>query len=231
MNWRFFHSIRLDEKFDAYLTQATLNGTKPMKEFERVQIESRAELRVWLETNHTRTESIWLVTFKKHIPDKYVAWDDIVEEALCFGWIDSVRRKLDADRTMLLLSPRRPGSPWSGLNKQRVERLLTANLMRPPGQAAIDQAQQDDSWTIYDDIEDLIIPDDLAAALAPNEAAARHFHAFSDSSKKAILWWIKSAKKPATRHKRIAETVRLAQHNIRANHPEAQAFKRKQGED
>jgi uncharacterized protein YdeI (YjbR/CyaY-like superfamily) len=198
-----------------------------MKEFEHVQIESRADLRAWLEANHTRTESIWLVKFKKHVPDKYVPWEEIVQEALCFGWIDSRTRRLDDDRTRFLLSPRRPGSPWSRLNKQHVEKMLAEGLMRPPGLAAIEQAKQDGSWTIYDEIEDLVIPDDLAAALAENEEAARHFHAFNDSSKKGILWWIKSAKRPATRQKRIAETVALAQHDVRANYPEAQAFKRR----
>lgn len=188
-----------------------------MKEFERVQIENRAELRAWLQANHARSESIWLVSYKKHVPDKYVSWDEIVEEALCFGWIDSLPRKLDANRSMLLLSPRRPASPWSRLNKQRVERLLVAGLIMPPGLVAIEQARQDGSWTIYDEVEDLIIPDDLAEALAANETAAHYFYAFSDSSKKGILWWLKSAKQAVTRQKRIADTVRLAQHNIRAN--------------
>jgi uncharacterized protein YdeI (YjbR/CyaY-like superfamily) len=200
-----------------------------MKEFERVQIESRAELRAWLEANHRREESIWLVTFKKHVADKYVPWDDVVEEALCFGWIDSLPRKLDGERSMLLLSPRRPGSPWSGLNKRRVEKLLAEGLLMPPGLAAIEQAKADGSWTVYDEIEDLVIPDDLAAALAKNETAAANFKAFSDSSKKGILWWIKSAKRAATREKRIAETVYLAEHKVKANHPEAREFKRRQG--
>ncbi len=195
-----------------------------MEEFERIQIENRAELRAWLQANHTRTESIWLVTFKKHVADRYVPWDDVVEEALCFEWIESLPRKLDTDRYMLLLSPRRPGSPWSRLNKQRIEKLLAADLMMPSGLAAIEQAKQDGSWTVYDEIEDLVIPLDLAEELAENEPSAGHFHAFSNSSKKGILWWIKSAKRPATRRKRVAETVRLAHHNIKANHPEARKF-------
>ena len=197
-----------------------------MKEFEQVQIESRGELRTWLKTNHTRTESIWLVSYKKHVADKYVSWDEIVEEAICFGWIDSLPRKLDENRSMLLLSPRRKGSPWSRLNKNRVEKLLKNNLITPPGLAAIEQAKQDGSWTIYDEVEDLIIPKDLSEALAQNEKAANNFYAFSDSSKKGILWWIKSAKRASTRKKRIDETVHLAQHNdVRANHPEAREFK------
>jgi uncharacterized protein YdeI (YjbR/CyaY-like superfamily) len=197
---------------------------------ERVQVESRAELRAWLENNHARSEGIWLVTFKKQVPDRHVSWDEVVEEALCFGWIDSLPRKLDTDRSILLLSPRRPRSPWSRLNKQRVEKLLAANRVMPPGLAAIERAKQDGSWTLYDEIEDLVIPNDLAAALEEDGTAARNFYAFSGSSNKGILWWIKSAKQPATRQRHIAETVRLAHHNIKANSPEAQAFKRQQRE-
>lgn len=197
-----------------------------MKEFEQVQVESRAELRTWLQSNHMRTESIWLVTYKKHVPDKYVSWDEIVREALCFGWIDSLPRKLDADRSMLLLSPRRPGSPWSGRNKRHIEELLAQEKMTPAGLAIIERAKQDGSWTVYDEIEALVIPRDLEQALAEDDTAVANFNAFTDSSKKGILWWIKSAKRPQTRQKRIAETAFLAAHNIRANHPEARAFKR-----
>lgn len=203
-------------------------GAKRVKEFERVQIESPAGLRAWLEANHTRTESVWLVIFKKHVAGKYVSWDAIVEEALCFGWIDSLPRKLDVDRSMLLLSPRRPGSPWSRLNKQRIEKLLANDRMMPPGLAVIEQAKRDGSWSIYDEVEDLVIPDDLSAALAQSQEAARNFSAFSDSSKKGILWWIKSAVGLDTRRQRISETVRLAQLNLRANFPEARAFDRQQ---
>lgn len=198
-----------------------------MKEFEQVQVESRAELRSWLQENHTRSESIWLVSYKKHVADKYVSWNEIVEEAICFGWIDSLPRKLDADRSMLLLSPRRPGSPWSRLNKQRVAKLEAAGLLAEPGRAAIARAKEDGSWTVYDEIEALVIPDDLAEALDGDEIARQHFEAFSDSSKKGILWWIKSAKRDSTRQRRIADTVRLARHNIRANFPEAREFDRK----
>lgn len=202
-----------------------------MKDFERVQVESRGELRSWLEANYMRVESVWLVTYKVHIPDKYVSWDEVVEEALCFGWIDSLPRKLDGDRSMLLLSPRRPGSPWSRLNKKRIEKLLAMDLIKPPGLAVIERAQQDGSWTIYDEVEDLVIPVDLADALAGNKLAERNFNAFSDSSKKGILWWIRSARNSDTYKKRVSETVELAKHNIRANHPEARKFKHQQNQD
>lgn len=198
-----------------------------MKDFEQVQVESRAELRQWLAAHYTRTESIWLVTYKKNVPAKYVTYDEIVEEALCFGWIDGLTRRLNAERSMLLLSPRRPGSPWSGLNKRRVEKLLAEGLIMPPGLAAIERAKQDGSWSVYDEVDALVIPDDLSAALVENQIAAANFYAFSDSSKRGILWWIKSAKTEATRSKRIADTVRLAEHNLRAPFPEGRLFDRK----
>jgi uncharacterized protein YdeI (YjbR/CyaY-like superfamily) len=200
-----------------------------MKEFEQVQVQSRAELRQWLEANHARTESIWLISYKKNVPEKYVRYDEIVEEALCFGWIDGLQHKLDAERSMQLLSPRRPGSGWSGLNKRRIEKLLAEGLMMPSGLAAIERAKRDGSWSMYDEVEALVIPDDLSAALAQNETAAANFNAFSSSSKKGILWWIKSAKTEATRSKRIADTVRLAAHNLRAGFPEARAFDKNNG--
>ncbi|MGP1375422.1 MAG: YdeI/OmpD-associated family protein [Almyronema sp.] len=190
-----------------------------MEKSQSVQVIDRAQWRAWLSAHHAQADGIWLITFKKHCTDKYVSYDAIVEEALCFGWVDSLPRKLDSDRTMLYISPRRQGSPWSRLNKRRVASLLKQGLMTTAGQAKIDQAQADGSWTIYDDIEDLIVPADLAAALAANPTAKTYFEAFSDSSKKGILWWIKSAKRPATRQKRIEETVRLAAENIKANQP------------
>lgn len=195
-----------------------------MKEFERVQIESRAAWRAWLAGNHAQKEGIWLVVFKKHMGDHYVSWDEVVEEAICFGWIDSRTRRLDDERMMLLFSPRRAGSPWSRLNKERVERLSAAGLLAPAGLAAIERAKKDGSWSVYDEIEDLIIPPDLGAALAANAPARRRFDAFGDSSKKGILWWIKTAKRPETRQKRIADTVRLAEHGLRATYPEAREF-------
>lgn len=191
------------------------------KNAERVQIESRAEWRAWLAEHHAQDEGIWLVTFKKHTGDRYVAYDDVVEEALCFGWVDSLPRKLDDERSMLYISPRRKGSPWSGLNKRRIAKLNKQGLMMPPGEVQVEQAKADGTWTVYDEIEDLVIPNDLDSALDKNPTAREHFNAFSDSSKKGILWWIKSAKRDATRKKRVSETVRLAEMNVKANYPEA----------
>lgn len=184
---------------------------------ERVQVESRLEWRAWLEKNHQNESGVWLVIFKKHCGDKYVSYDDIVEEALCFGWVDSRPRKLDEDRSMLWLSPRKAGSGWSKLNKERVERMTAAGLMTPTGLAKIEAAKQDGSWTALDAIEALEIPPDLETALASYDSARQHFEAFPRSVKRSILEWIAAAKKPETRAKRVAETAHLAEDNIRAN--------------
>ena len=188
-----------------------------MNQFEQVEVTSRDQWRTWLANNYTQADSIWLVTYKKHTGSHYLPYDAIVEEALCFGWIDSLPRKLDADRTMLLLSPRRPKSPWSKLNKDRVTKMLEQGLMTSAGQEKIDQAKADGSWSFLDDVEAMIIPDDLAVALESNSQAKTYFEAFSPSSKKGILQWIKSAKQAATREKRIKKTVEMAAQNVKAN--------------
>ena len=193
-------------------------------DYEQLEIESAAELRAWLAANHGQREGVWVVRFKQHVAGKHVSWDEIVDEALCWGWIDSLARRLDDERTMQVLTPRREGSGWSALNKRRVERLTAEGRMMAPGMEAIERAKADGSWTVYDEVEALVIPEDLAAALAENGEARRYFEAFSSSAKKGILWWIKSAKRRDTREKRIAETARLAARNLRANHPEARDF-------
>lgn len=192
-----------------------------LRELPKVEFRSRAALRRWLEANGATADSMWLVAFKKRVAAHYIPYGDIVEELLCFGWIDARTRRLDEDRTMLLVAPRKSGSTWSASNKKRVKRLISEGLMTPAGQAKIDEAKADGSWTYLDDVENLVIPKDLAAALNRNRTAAREFESFNASAKKVILFWIKSAKREATRAKRIEETVRLAAKGIRAAHPEA----------
>jgi uncharacterized protein YdeI (YjbR/CyaY-like superfamily) len=179
-------------------------------DYARVEVTERSQWRRWLSRNHERAEGIWLVTYKKHCGDRYLPYDAVVEEALCFGWIDSLPRRLDADRTMLLLTPRRPGSPWSRLNKQRVAALEDAGRIAPSGRTKIEAAREDGSWTVLDEVEDLVVPDDLASALDGETGARSGYEALSPSVKKGILWWIKSAKRPTTRADRIARTVRAA---------------------
>lgn len=182
-----------------------------------IQVKSRAEWRAWLEANHSRTEGLWLITYKKRSGKPHVSYDEVVEEALCFGWIDSKGNKLDDERTMLWMAPRQSGTGWSALNKKRIAALSEAGLMMPPGLAKIEAAKQDGSWELLDAIERLEIPADLATALAENGLASANFEAFPRSAKRGILEWIASAKRAETRDRRIAETVELAAQNLRAN--------------
>ena len=169
--------------------------------------------------NHRQTESIWLVTYKKDSGHAHVPYSDIVEEALCFGWVDSRPAKLDDKRSMLLLSPRRTGSGWSLLNKTRVARLIAAGAMASAGLAKIAAAKADGTWSALDTVSALTVPDDLAVLLSKNKQAAGYFQAFPPSARRGILEWIANAKRPETRARRIAETVTLAANDIRANHP------------
>jgi uncharacterized protein YdeI (YjbR/CyaY-like superfamily) len=182
-----------------------------------VQPASRAEWRAWLERNHADSEGVWLVSYKKAAGKPTVSYPEAVEEALCFGWIDSKPSKLDDERTMLWYSPRKPGSGWAATNKARIERLMAEGRMTPAGLAKIEAARADGSWTLLDSSEAMEVPADLEAALASFPDAARHFAAFPPGVRKMILQWISLAKKPETRAARIAETARLANENIRAN--------------
>ncbi len=176
-------------------------------QYERVQMETRAAWREWLMEHHETSPGIWLVTFKKGSGKPYLSYDDAVEEALCFGWIDSRPGKLDDERTMLLYTPRKKGSVWSASNKQRIERLMSDGQMMPAGLAKIEAAKADGSWTALDGYDSVEAPDDLRAAFAENVAAEERFMAFSPSARKQLLWWIVSAKRPETRQKRITTLV------------------------
>jgi uncharacterized protein YdeI (YjbR/CyaY-like superfamily) len=190
---------------------------KPTKldALECVEVTSRKQLRTWLARHHTRTEGIWLVHWKKATPAKYIGYDAIVEEALCQGWIDSLPRKLDNERTMIYLSPRKPKSVWSKMNKDRVERLIASGLMCTAGQKAIDRAKANGSWTAIAAVEALVMPDDLASALKKDPVARRQFEAYPNSVRKAVLQQLANARTEATRLKRIAVVVQCAAQGLR----------------
>ena len=183
---------------------------------ESVGITSRAQWREWLERHHGRTEGIWVVTYKKG-RGPYVGYDDLVEEALCFGWIDSLGRRVDDDRTQLLMTPRKPRSKWSRPNKERVARLTAEGRMAPAGLATVELAKQSGTWEALDAVENLEEPADLAAALDAVPEARRQWDGFPRSTRRAILEWISNAKREATRAKRVAETVAEAAVGRRAN--------------
>jgi uncharacterized protein YdeI (YjbR/CyaY-like superfamily) len=182
-------------------------------QYERFQATARQEWRNWLEANHATSPGVWFVYYKQTSGKQRVSYDDAVEEALCFGWIDSLTKKLDDERYLQLFTPRKPKSVWSKPNKERVEKLLQAGLIAAPGLAKIEAAKRDGSWNALDDIDALTIPDDLREALFANPTAERHFQAFSNSAKKGFLWHIASAKRPETRSKRIEQIVRAAEEN------------------
>jgi len=182
-----------------------------------VHPKSRADWRKWLEENQSRTEGVWFISYKKASGKPRVAYDEAVEEALCFGWIDSKGNKLDEERSMLWFAPRKARTGWSMLNKERVKKLIKAGLMSPAGLAKIKAAKKDGSWNVLDAAHALEIPSDLEKAFSKNETARGYFEAFPPSVKRAILEWISNAKRPETRAKRIDETVIKAEKNIRAN--------------
>lgn len=173
----------------------------------------RAGWRSWLIANHATSSGVHLVSWRRGSGRTSVGYEEAVEEALCVGWIDSVAGRLDEQRGLQWFSPRRSTSGWARTNKARVERLIAHGLMLPAGLAAIEEAKRNGSWTRLDDVENLVVPDDLAAALDANPPARDHWDAFSRSPRRAVLEWITQAKRPETRERRIVETAESAAHN------------------
>jgi uncharacterized protein YdeI (YjbR/CyaY-like superfamily) len=185
--------------------------------YEQVTVRSRSEWRLWLAKHHASSPGVWAVTYKKDAAGPSVPYEAIVEEALCFGWIDSTRKAIDGERSRLLVTPRKPKSRWSKINKERVDRLTSAGKMEPAGLAAIEVSKANGNWDGLDAIERLEEPEDLRAALDRAPKARASWDAFPRSAKRAILEWISNAKKPETRAKRVTETVSEAAVGRRAN--------------
>ena len=150
--------------------------------FEQVEVTSAIQLRVWLAANHAQGASIWLVTYKKHMGDKYVSRAEVLDEILCFGWIDGIGRKLDEHRTMQLLSPRRT-QYWARSYKERAARLEVQGRMQPSGQNAISESKRLGLWDTMNDVDALVMPDDLISALRTHTPAAENFAQFARSEK------------------------------------------------
>jgi uncharacterized protein YdeI (YjbR/CyaY-like superfamily) len=184
-----------------------------MVEHPRIPIESVEDWRRWLQAHADSHGSVWLVTWKKGL-GPHVPYGDLVDEALCFGWIDSLPRRLDDKRTMLLMSPRRAGRGWSAVNKGKITRLVGEGRMTDRGLEAIARAKRDGSWTLLDRASALIVSDDLAAALDRHDARA-NFDAFPPSTRRGILEWIDQARRSETRHRRIEATAAAAARNER----------------
>jgi uncharacterized protein YdeI (YjbR/CyaY-like superfamily) len=172
-----------------------------------VDVSTRQGWRKWLEDNYATSSGAWLIMYKKASLKKGPSYEDAVEEALCFGWIDSRPNVLDQQRYKLLFVPRQPGSTWARSNKIRVEKLIKESLMTPAGLAKIEQAKRDGSWDQLDEIEALMPPEDLKEALKVDPVAAKNFAEYSKSSKKMILWWLFGSRRPGTRSQRIQRIV------------------------
>jgi uncharacterized protein YdeI (YjbR/CyaY-like superfamily) len=184
-------------------------ATRP-EDWERLQPDTRAQWRAWLAQHHDDVDGVWLVLWRQPSGRAGLTYDEAVEEALCFGWIDSTAGRLDDDRTMLRFSPRRRGSGWARTNKRRIERLLAEGRMAEPGLALIEEAKRDGSWTLLDAVEDLVVPDDLAAALADRPGARERWDALPRSVRRAALVRIYEAKRPETRARWVADAARQA---------------------
>ncbi len=177
--------------------------------FIQVEVKSPAELREWLLNNHNQKESIWLVTYKKDVIEKYVSVQEVLDQLLCFGWIDGIRRKLDKERTMQLIAPRRV-EHWSQTYKVRFAKLETAGLIHQSGFNAVEASKKAGLWNFMDDVDNLIIPYDLQEALTKNNEAKLFFEGINASSKRFVLRWIKLAKTAKTRASRIEQIVQLS---------------------
>jgi uncharacterized protein YdeI (YjbR/CyaY-like superfamily) len=174
-----------------------------------LEVADRAELRAWLEANHATSPGVRLAIGKKGKNATSLTYEDAVREGLCFGWIDSTANRLDEDRFTVLFTRRKPGATWSASNKRRIEALIEQGCMAPAGLAAIETAKADGSWDLLEDIDALIVPADLEAALV-EAGMQRRFEELSESVRKMALYWIATAKRPETRARRIGETVRAA---------------------
>jgi uncharacterized protein YdeI (YjbR/CyaY-like superfamily) len=190
--------------------------TPPPDSDERFHAETRQQWRAWLAEHHADSPRVWVVTWKRATGRPAPSYEELVEEALCYGWVDSTAGTVDDERAIMRFTPRKPGSGWARTNKVRVERLVAEALMAAAGLAVVRRAQDDGSWSLLDDVENLVVPADLAAALDALPPARANFDAFPPSARKHILAWLVQAKRAETREGRVRKAAELAQQNKRA---------------
>ncbi|MEA5425907.1 YdeI/OmpD-associated family protein [Arcicella lustrica] len=176
---------------------------------------SRENWREWLAENHRSKQSIWLVYYKIQANIPTVSYNDAVDEALCFGWIDSTKKSLGNDTFMQFFSKRKPNSVWSKINKGKIQRLIDEGLMTEAGFESIEKAKQNGSWSILDEVEELIIPEDLENEFNTKSGSKDFFLSLSKSVRKAILQWLVLAKQAETRQRRITEIAELASQKLK----------------
>ncbi len=186
-----------------------------MKDVEEYCPCDQKDWRKWLALNHDKKEAVWLIFYKKTSPNHNLAWSESVDEALCFGWIDSTRKTIDEERYIQYFCRRKPKSNWSKINKEKVAKLIQNKLMTKAGLDSIDTAKQNGSWAILDEVEALVIPEDLKEELANYQGSLEYFNSLSKSDKKILLHWVISAKRKETRQKRILEIAESGTKNLK----------------
>jgi uncharacterized protein YdeI (YjbR/CyaY-like superfamily) len=201
--------------FDGTITSTdTWTPFMSMRELRRIRPKSRKAWREWLETNHASSNGVWLVYAKKHSGLPSLTYNDAVEEALCFGWIDSKINPIDDAFYMQVFTPRSRKSAWSALNRARVERLLTAGLMRPAGLVAIKAAKDSGAWNAMKHAEELTIPPDLEKAIKANLDASRNWVSYTESRRRGVLYRLAGAKRPDTRARYLHDIIENMARNL-----------------
>ena len=177
---------------------------------------NKEKWRTWLLENHDKSDGVQLIFYKVSSKKESMRWEEAVQEALCFGWIDSTVRKLDEERRTQYFCPRKPKSVWSALNKKYVKALIAGNLMHTSGLTIIEIAKKNGSWSQLDDVENLVIPKGLQLAFDQNPKAFNNYNSFSPSYQKSYLYWLNQAKREETKQKRIEEIIRFCEQNIKS---------------
>ncbi|MFT6802972.1 MAG: hypothetical protein ACJA2N_002164 [Salibacteraceae bacterium] len=175
----------------------------------------KKDWRKWLELNSNKKNAVWLIFYKKKSPNHNLGWSESVDEALCFGWIDSTKRTIDSEKYKQYFSKRKAKSNWSKINKDKVKTLIDQGLMEEEGYKSIEIAKENGSWTILDGVEALIIPEDLKEEFENYKGSIEYFGTLSKSVKKILLHWVISAKRKETRQKRVLEIVENASNNLK----------------
>jgi len=186
-----------------------------MKDVEDYCPSDKQDWRKWLELNHNKKESVWLIFYKKKSPNYNLNWSESVDEALCFGWIDSVKKTIDTEKYIQYFSRRKAKSNWSKINKDKVQILIEQELMKEEGYKSIEIAKENGSWTFLDEVEALLIPEDLKGEFVNYKGSMEYFDSLSKSAKKILLYWIVSAKRKETRQNRILEIAENASKNLK----------------
>jgi len=186
-----------------------------MNNIENYCPSDKQDWRKWLELNHNKKEAVWLIFYKKKSSNHNLSWSDAVDEALCFGWIDSTKKTINTEKYIQYFSKRKAKSNWSKINKDKVKILIEQELMKEEGYKSIEIAKENGSWTILDEVEALAIPEDLKEKFVNYKGSMEYFESLSNSAKKILLYWVISAKRKETRQKRVLEIAENASNNLK----------------